>query len=56
MKDLLILIIFIPMHREDVGKYSLGERGSGRRQVRTGGAEKERFTVQLSMTKGGSKL
>ena len=46
----------IPMYKEDVGKYSWSEKNSGGRQIRTGGAEKERFTVQPTITKSGRKL
>ena len=46
----------IPMYKEDVGKYSWSEKNSGGRQIRTGGAEKERFTVQPTITKSGKKL
>lgn len=46
----------LPVYRDMPGNYSWGEKGSGRRQVQTGGAEKERFTVQLSCLKDGTKL
>ena len=46
----------IPMYKEDVGKYSWSEKNSGGSQIRTGGAEKERFTVQPTITKSGKKL
>ena len=46
----------VPVYRDMPGNYTWGERGSGGRQISTGGAEKERFTVQLSCTKSGKKL
>ena len=46
----------VPIWYESVGNYSWGEKSSGRRHVRTGGKEKDRFTGQLSIGKGGKKL
>jgi len=47
----------MPVYRDCPGNYSWGKKGSGRRrQVQTGGAEEERFTVQLSCLKDGTKL
>ena len=46
----------VPIWYESVGNYSWGENSSGRRHVRTGGKEKDRFTGQLSIGKGGKKL
>lgn len=39
----------LPVYREPVDDYTWGIRNSGRRQIGTGGKEKERFTVQLSI-------
>ena len=41
---------------ETVGNYSWGKKDSGRRNVKTGGREKDRFTCQLSIAKDGTKL
>ena len=46
----------VPVWYESVGNYSWGKKNSGRRHVRTGGKEKDRFTAQLSVGKGGKKL
>ena len=47
---------YVPVWYESVGNYSWGKKSSGRRHVRTGGKEKDRFTAQLSIGKGGKKL
>ena len=41
----------IPVYRDMPGNYSWVEHGNGNKQVVTGGAEKERFTVPLSCLK-----
>ena len=53
----------IPFYRDMVGMYSWTKQGAGgknkrdfRGQVGTGGGDKDRFTVQLSVTKSGTKL
>ena len=46
----------VPVWFESVGNYSWGKKHSGRRHVRTGGKEKNRFTAQLAITKDGRKL
>ena len=46
----------VPVWIESVGNYSWGKKDSGRRTVKTGGKEKDRFTAQLSIGKGGKKL
>ena len=53
----------IPFYRDMVGMYSWTKQGAGgknkrefRGQVGTGGGDKDRFTVQLSVTKSGKKL
>ena len=46
----------VPFTIECVGDFSWGERNTGGAQVGTGGYEKQRFTVQLSITKDGRKL
>ena len=46
----------VPVWYESVGNYSWGKKCGGRRHVRTGGKEKDRFTAQLSITKDGRKL
>lgn len=46
----------VPVWFESVGNYSWGKKTGGRRHVRTGGKEKNRFTAQLSITKDGRKL
>lgn len=46
----------VPVWIESVGNYSWGKKDSGRRTVKTGGKEKDRFTVQLSIGKDGKKL
>ena len=39
----------VPIYREAAGDYTWGTKNSGRRHIRTGGKEKERYTVQLSV-------
>ena len=46
----------VPINHETVGNYSWGKKDSGRRNVKTGGKEKDRFTCQLSVAKDGTKL
>jgi hypothetical protein len=46
----------VPVWYESVGNYSWGKKDSGRRTVKTGGKEKDRFTAQLGIGKGGQKL
>ena len=46
----------VPFWIESVGNTSWGKKDSGRRTVKTAGKEKDRFTVQLSITKDGGKL
>ena len=46
----------VPVYRYYPGDYSQGGAGSERRQVVTGGAEKEGFKVQLSCKKNGVGL
>ena len=46
----------VPVWYESVGNYSWGKKSGGRRHVRTGGKEKDRFTAQLSICKDGRKL
>eukprot|EP00957_Ditylum_brightwellii_P124029 9454022-Ditylum_brightwellii.AAC.1 len=46
----------IPMDRDDTSIYSWGVKNSGRRQIATGGAEKDRFILQLAYAKDGTKL
>ena len=46
----------VPVWYESIGKYSWGEGNSDLRTVKTGGKEKDRFTVQFCMTKNGDKL
>ena len=46
----------VPIWYESVGNYSWGKKDSGRRTVKTGGKEKDRFTAQLGIGKGGQKL
>jgi hypothetical protein len=46
----------VPVWVESVGNYTWGQKSSGRRSVKTGGKEKDRFTVQLGAGKGGKKL
>lgn len=46
----------VPFNHETVGNYTWGQKDSGRRNAKTGGKEKDRFTVQLSIGKGGLKL
>ena len=46
----------VPVWYESVGNYSWGNQGSGRQHIRTDGKEKDRFIVQLSVTKAGRKL
>ena len=45
----------VPVWIEGVGNHSWGPRDSGRRNVKTGGKEKNRFTVVLTITKNGKK-
>ena len=40
---------------ESIGNYSWGKKYSGHQSVKTGGKEKDWFTCQLSMGKGGMK-
>eukprot|EP00957_Ditylum_brightwellii_P164172 12499652-Ditylum_brightwellii.AAC.1 len=40
----------------DTSSYSWGVKNSGRRQVATGGAKKDRLTLQLTYAKDGTKL
>jgi hypothetical protein len=46
----------VPVWYKSVGNYTWGLKNSGRCSVKTGGKEKERFTVQLGIGKGGTKL
>lgn len=46
----------VPVWYESVANYSWGPKSGGRRHVRTGGKEKNRFTAQLSISKAGKKL
>ena len=46
----------VPVWVESVGNYTWGRKSSGRRSVKTGGKEKDRFTVQLGVGKGGKKV
>ena len=46
----------VPVWYESVGNYTWGKKGSGRRNAKTGGKEKERFTAQLGCIKGRQKL
>lgn len=46
----------VPVWVESVGNYTWGRKSSGRRSVKTGGKEKDRYTVQLGVGKGGKKL
>ena len=46
----------VPIWYETVGNYTWGKKNSGRRSVKTGGKEKNRFTGQLSIGKDGKKL
>ena len=46
----------IPVYRDMPSNYSWVECGTGNKHVATGGAEKERFTVQLTCLKSGRKL
>lgn len=39
----------VPVNREAPSEYTWDKKNSGRRPIRTGGKEKERFTVQLSV-------
>ena len=45
----------VPVWEDMVGNTSWGKKDSGRRSVKTGGREKNRFTVVLSITKSGKK-
>ena len=44
-----------PLWYESVGNTSWGKKNSGRRTVKTGGKEKDRFTCQLTVGKDGKK-
>ena len=46
----------VPTYYEPHGNYTWGKSGSGRRSVKTGGKEKDRFTTQLTISKRGDKL
>ena len=46
----------VPVYINMSVEYSWGERNTGGRQVATGGKEKSRITVQLSICKSGRKL
>ena len=46
----------VPVWYKSVGNYSWGKKVSGRQHIRTGGKEKDRFTVQLSIIKAGRKV
>ena len=46
----------VPVYRYYPGDYSQGGAGTERRQVVTGGAEKEGFKVQLSCKKNGGNF
>lgn len=46
----------VPVWYESVGNYTWGRKDSGRRTAKTGGKEKDRFTTQLGVGKGGKKL
>ncbi len=46
----------VPIWYESVGNYTWGRKDSGRRSVKTGGKEKDRFTAQFGVGKGGKKL
>ena len=45
----------VPMPVEGVSNTTWGEKDSGRRDVKTAGKEKDRFTAQLSCAKDGTK-
>ena len=45
----------VPVWYESVGNYTWGKKDSGRRTVKTGGKEKDRFTTQLGIKKDGTK-
>ena len=46
----------VPIYCEPAGNHTWGVRNTSGRQVGTGGAEKERFTCQLTVSKNGHKL
>ena len=54
--DQLVNTDHVPVYRDLPGNYSWGHINDGNTQITTGGAEKERFTVQLSCLKSGRKL
>ena len=45
----------VPVWYESVGNYTWGKKDNGRRTVKTAGKEKNRFTAQLGVGKGGKK-
>ena len=53
------ILIFLTDHvliwYEYVGNYSWVKKYSGRRSVNTGGKDKDQFTCQISIGKGGMK-
>lgn len=46
----------VPVWQEPVASTSWGEKDSGRRNVKTAGKEKNRYTVVLTISKSGKKL
>ena len=46
----------VPICYEYVGNYNCGLQYSRRRDVKTGGTEKDRFTAQLGIANIGKKL
>ena len=49
-------IYHLPVHHNMPGNYSWGENNFGNIQVAAGGAEKERFAVQLTCLKSGREI
>eukprot|EP00957_Ditylum_brightwellii_P195002 14857097-Ditylum_brightwellii.AAC.1 len=45
-----------PMHRDDTFSYLWGVKNSDRRKISNGGADKDRFILQLTYAKDGTKL
>ena len=54
--DQLVNTDHVPVYRDLPGNYSWGTINDGNIQIATGGAEKQRFTVQLSCLKSGRKV